>query len=79
MTFKEKYHKEKEWLNKVVVMEVYHLHKLCSNKKWKISDTAKYFGVSKGLVSENLNLAENLMKVESCSSRKKALEKLKER
>lgn len=38
-------------------MEIYHLAMTQRVKGWTISETARYFGVSIGLTSENLKLA----------------------
>lgn len=50
-----------------------------SHNKWSMRATAKYFGVSLGLVSENLMLAENIDKhnLKQFDYRKDALEFIK--
>lgn len=58
MTFLEKYRQEQSWLDKVIVMELYHLAATSTYKDWTLEKTAIYFEVSIGLVSENLRLAE---------------------
>lgn len=79
MTFQEKYKQVKTWHERVQIMEIYHLAMLVRERKWTISNTAKYFGCSVGLVSENLRLAQaihltpSIVKVES---RDKALKEL---
>lgn len=78
MTFLEKYRKETKWQLRIILMEMFHLHKQANNEKWKISETAGYFGVSKSLVSENLAIAKQLEQLDMCPSRKQALRKLKE-
>lgn len=57
MTFYEQYSKDRRWSGKVTIMEIYHLT-MSRKEKWTIAKTARYFGVSSGLVSENLKLAE---------------------
>ena len=80
MTFRERYIKEANWFNRVMIMEVFHLtmeHK--EGRKWGIRQTAKYFNVSIGLVSENLKLARashNSEEIQKCENRKVALAKL---
>lgn len=78
MNFRDKYKKEKTWHRKVMVMEIFHLAMKASEKKhWTITDTARYFKVSTGLVSENLKLARaiyNDFTLISCDSRQDALE-----
>ena len=63
MTFRERYFKSETWHEKALVMEIYHLAmRQRTNHIQTVSDTAKYFGVSIGLVSENLRLAEAIHK-----------------
>jgi hypothetical protein len=57
---------------------LYHSHQKLVKGEWTMADTAKYFGTSLALVSENIKLGENINKVETCKSRKLALAKLKE-
>lgn len=57
MTFIERYQECKAWHEKVLVMGLYHLAQRRRNSNdWTILDTAHYFNVSTGLVSENLRL-----------------------
>jgi hypothetical protein len=65
MTFRDKYRKETKWNHKVLIMEIFHLARSTNSGKWTILDTAKYFGVSMGLVSENLKLARAIHKDQS--------------
>lgn len=64
-------------------MEVYHLSRLSNRKDWTIRETAEYFDVSIGLVSENLRLAKlihtypNVIKMDSRQKALKALNKAK--
>lgn len=79
MTFQEKYKQVKTWHDRALVMEIYHLAMVSREKKWPISNTAKYFGCSVGLVSENLKLAQAIHKTPSIihvESRDKALKEL---
>jgi len=73
MTFKQKYEDARTWEQKVIVMDLYHKIKFFRYKKWSLRKTATYFGVSIGLVSENLWLAKNLMLMRACNNRKEAL------
>jgi hypothetical protein len=80
MTFFDKYVLAEEWWSKVMIMEIYHLTMKQRDRKWTVANTAKYFGVSVGLVSENLKLASFIHtepKLLKLSTRKDALEKLK--
>lgn len=57
MTFKDRYNQCKTWHEKVLVMGLYHLtQKQRWGSYWNMTETAEYFEVSKGLVSENLKL-----------------------
>lgn len=77
MTYREKYKSTTDWKQKILVMEMFHLLMLSKHKNWHLENTAKYFGVSIGLVSENLSLAHVMDEVENCESRVKALKVLK--
>lgn len=77
MTFKEAYHHEKRWIERVTIMEMYHLSNKIKNKDWRVVDTAVYFGVSKAMVSENLMLAQAIEMIKECNSRNQALMKLR--
>jgi len=80
MTIKEKYENENKWKQKVILMNFYHKMMVLKRKKnWTIKATARYFGVSMGLVSENLKLAKQLDDVDGCKNRKDALLKLNKR
>lgn len=81
MTFPEKYKQENTWYGKALVMEIYHLAmKQRTENNWNLTNTAQHFGVSIGLVSENLRLADaihsnsNFVKI---TSRQEALVKLR--
>lgn len=80
--FFSRYNEQREWHRKVLVMQMYHALCLHSNKHWKLGDTAKYFGVSIGLVSENLRLAkafDDKPEIMKLDSRQKALDAIDRR
>lgn len=77
MTFSEAYKSADIWQRKVVLVSLYHNARLAHNKKWKVTDTAKYFGISAGLCSENIRLSREYERVKDCESRNQALGKLK--
>lgn len=54
------YKNAKEWHKKVCIMNLFHNTMLLQCHSWTLSDTAKFFDVSIGLVSENLKLAIQL-------------------
>jgi hypothetical protein len=74
MTPKEDYQAATNWLQKVLVMNLYHQVMQCS-----VRATADYFNVSAGLVSENLNIARNHALIKHAGSRGFALKLIKER
>lgn len=79
MTFPERYHSELTWYGKVAIMEIYHLTMSLREKGWTITKTAEAFGVSIGLVSENLRLARAIHdddKILIYETRQEALKKL---
>jgi len=71
------YVQAKTWQRKVILIAMYHSYHKIDKPLWKLSDTSKYFNVSIGLVSENLNLFKNYDKVKNCLTRKDALELIK--
>ena len=78
-TFPEKYLSEKTWQGRVMVIEIYHLARLYRWRDWTLAQTAEHFGVSIGLVSENLRLALAIHTDDAilkCESRQDALKKL---
>ena len=80
MTFKDKYWESDSWHEKVIIVEIYHFTGKHRHNDWTISKTAAYFGISVGLVSENLKLADALHqnpKLIECSNRQAALEKIR--
>ena len=80
MTFLEKYQICETWHEKAILMEIYHLAMLMSDKSWKVADTASHFNCSIGLVSENLRLAHYIhsdASILKCLSRVDALKKVK--
>lgn len=75
--FKSDYDGEKRWYVKVLLMRVYHLQQKKDYSRWRIQDTARYFDVSIGLVSENLKLARYYSRIKSCPNREEALRKIR--
>ena len=75
MTYKEKFDNESDWKQKILIIELFHLHMLYKREKWTEKKTAKYFNKSIALISENLMLAKAIRneELEGCTSRVKAL------
>jgi hypothetical protein len=71
------YVKSKSWKRKIILISLYHNFNCMNEKNWRLSDTASYFHVSLGLVSENIKLFKNWDKVKNCANRKEALELIK--
>lgn len=46
------------WQEKAVLISLYHTAMNLKYPSWNLSDTAQHFGVSIGLVSENIRLAK---------------------
>lgn len=82
MTFLERYNSAQSWQDKCSVMEIFHLSmKNKYGKDWQLINTSDYFGVSIGLVSENLKLADAIhrhLDFDKIASRKQALKRLGE-
>lgn len=78
MTFRERYNQEKVWHQKIILIELFHIT-MKARQPWGFRQTAKYFDISLGLVSENMRLAAAIHKDESlmnCPDRKTAAEKI---
>lgn len=77
MTYRESYINAKTWQKRVALIATFHGARLMRNPDWKLTDSAKYFGLSLGLISESLNLSKHWDQIESCQSRSEALRKIK--
>lgn len=78
MTPNELYKETKEWQRKVALVSYLHNKMFFhSKKRWTIKDTAKYYSISVGAVSENLKLFKSMEMVKECKTRKEALELLR--
>lgn len=77
MTCKEAFHKTSDWKRRINLISYFHHARLAKNKNWKLTDSAKYFGCSIGLISESLNLSKHFDRVKQCHSRSEALRKMK--
>lgn len=78
LTIKEKYERSDTWQERANTINFYHKLKRMTEKKHTLKATADYFGLSLGLVCEDIQLAENMELVKDCISRKTALTMLKE-
>lgn len=78
MTFRDAFRKTGDWQRKVAILSLFHNARLLRNREWKLVDTAKYFKISLGHVSENLKLAIHQEEVKFCESRNKALQQLRD-
>lgn len=82
MTPQENYKLANTWQSKVLIMNLYHTAAILVIKSWTLRDTATYFDVSIGLVSENIRLANAIdtgVDITSCKTRQEALTKLEKR
>jgi len=78
-SYKEKYHNERRWSNKVIILELFHLIKKNQDRTWNITKTATIMEISIGAVSENLRIAEYAHlhpEILECASRQDALRML---
>ena len=78
MTYREKFNTCKSWKCKVQVLNLFHQYMCLRHKRWGMRQTAKYFNVSLGLVSENIELGNNWDRIKYIESRAKAIKYLKE-
>jgi hypothetical protein len=78
MTLKEHYDKAKTWQRKATIISFYHNGMVLKKRgKWKLRQTADYFNVSIGKVSEDINLCLNLGIIKHHTFRQNALEQLR--
>lgn len=77
MTYREQYNSHSKWQERVLVMNLFHCLQVAHQKKWGMKDTAEYFGVSIGLVSENLLLAVRMKDCAQFDYRQHAIDFIK--
>ena len=73
MTYRDAYKLAKQWHRKASIISAFHYKHMLLNKKWRIKDTAKYFDVSVGKVSEDIQLVLKMSSVRQCETRALAL------
>lgn len=76
MTIRERYHKEEDWRKKIHLTELLHLVQKLRHRTWRVRDTARALGISVGLASENLRIAEAFHQGLNAVSRRDALRKI---
>jgi len=74
MTAKEKFVKCKDWKCRVKIINLLHCFMQVKRKKWGMRDTARYFNISLGAVSEAILLTNHWELISSCTTRNEALE-----
>lgn len=77
MTFKSAYEKASTWQRRITIISLYHNARKAKDKNWKLTDSANYFGLSIGLISESINLSEHWDVVKDCGSRNEALKRIR--
>lgn len=74
----DRYNAAPDWHTKCLLMALYHQTKRVQLVSyWTITDTAEYFGVSRGLVSENIKLSNAIdedISITKCKTRQAALD-----
>lgn len=76
---KDRYEDAKTWQDRALIIQFYHLYMTNREDKWSIRETAGYFKISTGLVSEDLKLAKNVDNgIREIGNRKDAIKYLKE-
>ncbi len=80
-SFLDRYNNSTTWHEKCTIMALYHLTMRNNmHNCWTMKDTAEYFSVSLGLVSENIKLSNAIDEDNSLTkllTRQKALDKIK--
>ena len=60
VSFKEQYERLTKWQDRATLIGLYHTAKCMQIPGWRVLDTAAYFEVSIGLVSEDIRLGKEL-------------------
>lgn len=76
-TFKSIFDGTDNWWARVILVRNFHFNRNFDNKDWGLRQTANYFDVSTGWISETLKLSRNRELVIDCKTRKEALIKIK--
>lgn len=74
MKAKDKYKQCKTWQCKVLTVGIYHAFTVALRRGASVRNTAAYFGVSIGTVSESLLLFKYVKHMKKIKTRKEALE-----
>lgn len=72
-TYKAKFQSETDWHVRASLVDLYHIIKRRKVIRWKVKDTAKYFGISPSHASEDLLIIRNIELVQHARSRNHAL------
>lgn len=77
-SYLERYNESETWHEKCLIMSLYHSSmRISFASNWTITDTAEYFSVSRGLVSENIKLSNAIdedIGITKCLTRQAALD-----
>jgi hypothetical protein len=73
LTLKEKHDEADTWQEKVLTINFYHCLMVAKKPKWGMRETAQYFQISLGQVSESILLAINIELVKHHDLRKDAM------
>lgn len=71
--------KQIHWSKKAIVIKMYHLYKIDSDRRWSCADTAKDLGYSRAFISESVKLCDHISLMPEIInlSRKRALIKVR--
>lgn len=77
MTYVEAYKSTRDWKRRAYLIATFHNVQLFHNKNWRLTDSARYFQISIGAISEFLTLNEKWDLIKHCHSKNSALKKVK--
>lgn len=72
-----RYKTEERWDQRAILIRIIHNGMISDNKGWRIRDSAALLGISMGLCSESILMAENMDQLKDAHSHRQALAKLK--
>lgn len=68
---------ERRWLEKCILILMFHAERQVRNYKWRVSDSADELRLSIGFVSQSLTIAKHKEQVKDCKTREEAIRMLR--
>ncbi len=78
MTFNQAFHTTDDWKHRAYLIATFHNMQLYYNKDWKLINSANYFEISIGSISEFLTINAHWDEIKNCQSKNAALKRIKQ-